>query len=120
MNLIIALKLLGIWLWALIIKLLHKETKMSKINSPTFINDTQRDAYRFIFEEEFIKENYEIGGETYQEVEWEYDDDNARFLVRLNKKGKNELIIPFCLGSFPMLVTFLKCISQPIEKREDG
>lgn len=91
---------------------------MSKINSPTFVNNVQKDAYRFIFEEESIKEDYQLGDTVFKEVEWEYDDRFHRIVVRCSEKGRKELIIPFCLGSFPMLISLLKSISG--KKEEDN
>lgn len=84
---------------------------MAKLKEPTFISRKQKDCYRFILEEEGIKEDYDIGGKTYKEVEWEYDGTES-ILVRLNKKDKVEEILEFRLENFPMLERFLQNVSQ--------
>ena len=84
---------------------------MAKIQSPVFVDAIQKDCYRFIMEEECIKEDYKIGGKKYKEVEWEYDKEKGRILVYLNTRT-TELVIPFFLERFPVLEQFLANISK--------
>jgi hypothetical protein len=83
--------------------------------TPTFLNEIQRDCYRFILEEEEIKEDYEIGGKVYKEVEWEYIEEDDKILVRLYRANKAELLIGFNLCNFPVLRQFLAGISSRID-----
>jgi len=79
---------------------------------PTFKSEIERACYRFIFEEECVKEYYDLlnDGTKFGEVMWEVGENKRSIDVHV--EDGDITIYKFSLKKFPQLVDFLDNLSR--------